>query len=89
MLVVDALKHTCVQFAKTADFSLFSSLVGRYYLVDVGYKEMEGYMTTYKNTRYRINDFRGVDLQQLQREEKFNYVHAKLRNVIERRFGVL
>ena len=48
-----------------------------------------GYMTPYRNTRYHINDFRGVDLQQLQREEKFNYIHAKLRNVIERRFGGL
>jgi len=28
-------------------------------------------------------------MQQLQREEKFNYIHARLRNVIERRFGVL
>ena len=58
-------------------------------MADAGYTEMLGYMTTYKNTRYRINDFRGVDLQQLQREEKFNYIHAKLRNVIERRFVIL
>ena len=36
-----------------------------------------------------MNDFRGIELHQLQREEKFNYIHAKLRNVIERRFGVL
>ena len=36
-----------------------------------------------------MNDFRGVDLHWLQREEKFNYIHAKLRNVIERRFGCL
>ena len=46
-------------------------------------------MTPFSNTRYHINDFRGVELQQLQREKKFNYIHAKLRNVIERRFGVL
>ena len=51
--------------------------------------EMPGYMPPYRNTRYHINDFRGVDLQRLQREEKFNYIHAKLRNVIEKRFGVL
>ena len=69
------------------DFSLFSSCVGWYYLADVGYKEMPGYMTPYRNTRYHINDFRGIDM--LQREEKFNYIHVKLRNVIERRFGVL
>ena len=64
-------------------------MIDRYYLADAGYKEMEGYMTPYKNTRYHINDFRGIDMQQLQREEKFNYIHARLRNVIERRFGVL
>ena len=57
---------------------LFSFLVGRYYLADAGYTEMLGYMTPYRNTRYHINDFRGVDLQQLQREEKFNYIHVKL-----------
>ena len=71
------------------DLSLFSSLVGRYYLADTGYKEMAGYMTPCRNTRYHINEFRGIDMQQLQREEKFNYIHARLRNVIERRFGLL
>jgi len=40
-------------------------MIGRYYLADAGYKEMEGYMTPYKNTRYHINDFRGIDMQQL------------------------
>ena len=57
--------------------------------MDVGYTDMQGYITPFRNTRYHINDFRGVDLQQLQREEKFNYIHAKLRNVIEKRFGGL
>ena len=68
---------------------LLSFLVGRYYLADPGYTDMPGYMTPFRNTRYHINDFRDVDFKQLQREEKFNYIHAKLWNVIERRFGVL
>ena len=34
-----------------------------------------------------MNDFRGVELETLEREEKFNYIHSRLRNVIERRFG--
>ena len=68
---------------------LLSFLVGGYYLADAGYTDMPGCMTPFKNTRYHMNDFRGVDLQQLQREEKFNYIHAKLQNVIESSFGGL
>ena len=68
---------------------LLSFLVGWYYLVDTGYMDMPGYMTPLKNTSYHMNDFSGVELHQLQQEEKFNYIHAKLRNVIERRFGGL
>ena len=64
-------------------------LVGGYYLADAGYMDMPGYMTPFRNTMYHMNDFRGVDLHWLQREENFNYIHAKLRNVIERRFGGL
>ena len=43
-------------------------------------------MTHFRNTRYHINDFRGIELETLEREEKFNCIHARLRNVIERRF---
>ena len=36
-----------------------------------------------------MNEFRGVQMERLEREEKFNYIHSRLRNVIERRFGGL
>ena len=38
---------------------LLSFLVGRYYLADAGYMDMAGYMTSFRNTRYHMNDFRG------------------------------
>ncbi|XP_066333834.1 uncharacterized protein [Miscanthus floridulus] len=53
---------------------------GRYYLADEGYMESQGYMTPFRNTRYHMNDFRGVELEMLEREEKFNYIHSRLRN---------
>jgi hypothetical protein len=46
-------------------------------------------MTPFRETRYHNDDFRGVDLNTLTRDEKFNRIHSKLRNIIERRFGVL
>jgi len=36
-----------------------------------------------------MNNFRGVELEMLEREEKFNYIHSRLCNVIERRFAGL
>ena len=41
------------------------------------------------DTRYHKTHFRAIDIRTLDRQEKFNYMHAKLRNVIERRFGHL
>jgi hypothetical protein len=46
-------------------------------------------MTPFRETRYYKDDFRGVDLNTLTRDEKFNRIHSELRNIIERRFGVL
>jgi hypothetical protein len=64
-------------------------VVERYYLTDAGYMEQKGYMTSFQNTRYHQNDFRGVDLGKLGREEKFNYIHSGLCNIIQSRFGVV
>ena len=66
-----------------------SCVVGRYYLVDAGYAQEYGYMGPYKNTRYHLDDFRGLDLETLSRQEKFNLTHSRHRNVIEQTFGVL
>ncbi|KAI3955697.1 hypothetical protein MKW98_006057 [Papaver atlanticum] len=44
-------------------------------------------MCPYRNIRYWIGDYRRVP--PTEKEEKFNQAHARLRNVIERAFGVL
>ena len=51
--------------------------------------EQQGYMTPFRDTRYHRSHFRRVDVRTLDRHEKFNYIHSKLCNIIERRFGHL
>ena len=48
-------------------------VAGRYYLVDTGYALETGYMGPFKNTRYHLDDFRGVDMDTLSRQEKFHH----------------
>ena len=45
-------------------------------------------MAPYRNARYWLPDFRN-GVRPHTKEETFNYAHARLRNVIERSFGVL
>ena len=45
-------------------------------------------MTPYRNVRYWLSDFRSGG-KVVGREEIFNLCHARLRNVIERAFGVV
>ena len=45
-------------------------------------------MTPYRNVRYWLNDFRSGG-KAVGREEIFNLYHERLRNVIERAFGVV
>ncbi|KAJ9145635.1 hypothetical protein P3X46_027997 [Hevea brasiliensis] len=60
---------------------------GKYYLVDAGYQQMEGYLAPYKGTRYHLPDFqRGGRPRGL--KEIFNRWHSSLRCCIERTFGV-
>ncbi|KAF2299799.1 hypothetical protein GH714_003484 [Hevea brasiliensis] len=60
---------------------------GKYYVVDAGYQQMEGYLAPYKGTRYHLPDFqrggRPIGLKEI-----FNRWHSSLRCCIERTFGV-
>ena len=56
-------------------------------MVDSGYAVREGYLGSYRNTRYHLEEFSRRAADTL--EEKFNFHHSSLRNVVERAFGVL
>ena len=62
-------------------------LLGRYYLVDKGYPNKEGYMVPYPKTRYHLSQFENVAPSNA--KEAFNKRHSSLRSCIERSFGVL
>ncbi|XP_047337289.1 uncharacterized protein LOC124941074 [Impatiens glandulifera] len=59
-----------------------------YYLCDAAYTHTRGFMSPYRNVRYWLADFQRGGRARTN-EELFNQAHAKLRNVIERTFGVL
>ena len=62
--------------------------VGKYYLVDVGYPQMSGYLGPYKGERYHLPDFRRGSSPK-GKKEIFNHRHSSLRCTIERTFAVL
>ena len=59
----------------------------KYYLVNVGYSRMKGYMGPYKGKRYHLLDFHHGS-QSMSMHEIFNHAHSSLRCTIERIFGV-
>ena len=59
----------------------------KYYLVDLGYPNRIGFLAPFRNSWYHVADFARGDRPQ-GRNELFNYLHASLRNVIERAFGM-
>ena len=65
-----------------------SKYVGKYYVVDAGYPNRPGYLSPYRCTRYHVQQWQNGPPPQGMKET-FNHAHAKVRNVIERSFGVL
>ncbi|KAG8390854.1 hypothetical protein BUALT_Bualt01G0126900 [Buddleja alternifolia] len=63
--------------------------VGNYYLCDNGYTNAEGFLTPYKGVRYHSSDWGHGPRVPQNSQEKFNHIHSKARNVIERAFGLL
>jgi hypothetical protein len=55
--------------------------------VDVGYSIHEGYLSPYRNQRHCLEDFNRITLETEQ--EKFNFHHSSLRNIVEQAFGLL
>lgn len=66
---------------------------GRFWLADAGYSKKDGYsgllLAPYIRTRYHLAEWRKGDKKPQNKGELFNLRHAKLRNVVERVYGVL
>ncbi|KAM7513853.1 hypothetical protein LguiA_003436 [Lonicera macranthoides] len=62
---------------------------GKYYLVDMGYSNMEGFIAPYQGVRYNLHEYRGANHLPRNAKELFNHRQASLRNVIQRSFDVL
>ncbi|XP_025806834.1 protein ALP1-like [Panicum hallii] len=61
--------------------------LGKYYVVDAGYPNRDGYLAPYKCQRYHVPEWRNSAAPNGE-QERFNYLHSSLRNVVERTFGV-
>ncbi|XP_050208076.1 uncharacterized protein LOC126657432 isoform X2 [Mercurialis annua] len=62
---------------------------GKYYLVDTGYSNRQGFIAPYLGVRYHLPEFRGANQLPRNARELFNHRHSYLRNVIQRSFNVL
>uniref|UniRef100_A0A803L6V7 DDE Tnp4 domain-containing protein n=1 Tax=Chenopodium quinoa TaxID=63459 RepID=A0A803L6V7_CHEQI len=60
---------------------------GNYYFVDAGYTNCEGFLAPYRGQRYHLKEW--TNQQPESAEEFYNMKHARVRNVIERCFGLL
>jgi hypothetical protein len=67
---------------------MWLQLIGKYYLVDSGYPNRKGYLAPYQGQTYHLPEFRKRG-KPVGKEETFNYAHSRMRNSIERNFGIL
>ncbi|KAL0306146.1 UNVERIFIED_CONTAM: hypothetical protein Sradi_6031900 [Sesamum radiatum] len=63
--------------------------IGKYYLVDAGFANYQCFLAPYRGTRYHLPEWRGQGHRYRTPQDMFNHAHSRLRNVIERCFGVL
>lgn len=71
-------------------FTYFSKIcVDHYYLCDNRYTNSSDFLTPYRGIRYHLNEW-GANAQRLATwQEYYNMRHTRVRNVIERAFGIL
>ncbi|CDO77379.1 hypothetical protein BN946_scf184835.g1 [Trametes cinnabarina] len=81
-----ATDSTVFQMARQVDFRVPGD---RYYLADAGYGFVDLLLVPYRGVRYHLAEWGRAGLKPVNKEELFNLRHAKLRNAIERIFGIL
>ncbi|WVZ77678.1 hypothetical protein U9M48_025518 [Paspalum notatum var. saurae] len=59
----------------------------KYYTVDAGFPNRPGYLAPYKGERYHVPDWRRGPAPSGE-QEHFNFLHSRIRNAVERTFGV-
>ncbi|XP_009761014.1 uncharacterized protein LOC107801074 [Nicotiana tabacum] len=62
---------------------------GKYYLVDTGYVNMDGFIAPFPGIRCHLHEYRGANLLPRSAKELYNHRHASLRNAIQKSFEVL
>ncbi|KAA0031963.1 putative nuclease HARBI1 [Cucumis melo var. makuwa] len=68
---------------------LVQSVTRYYYLCDVGYPNLEGFLVPYRGQRYHLQEWHGAGNAPTNANEYFNMMHSLTRNVIKCTFGVL
>lgn len=61
--------------------------IGKYYVVDKGYPDRDGFLTPYPRLKYHLDEF--AARRPKNAKEAFNRAHSSLRSCVERTFGVL
>jgi hypothetical protein len=62
---------------------------GKYLLGDAGFANCDTCLTPYRGVRYHLKEWAKGRRRPQTKEELFNLRHSKLRNVVERTFGVI
>ena len=60
-------------------------MIGKYYVVDAGYPQMNGFLGPYKGPKQHFQEYRGREPRN--EKEVFNQAHSSLIGVIEHTFG--
>ncbi|XP_048534204.1 uncharacterized protein LOC125513212 [Triticum urartu] len=60
---------------------------GKYYLVDAGYTNGEGFLAPFRSTRYHLKEWAASAQQPQIAKGLYNLRHSRARNVVERIFG--
>jgi hypothetical protein len=62
-------------------------MIGKFYLVDVGYGVKPGFLPPFHGVRYHLNEWGNNPVQN--EKELFNHRHSSLKVIVDRAFGSL